>query len=217
MTSLRIDASATVTIEMSAEPPFFSSGLTRWSNAMLLLSGDQEKLPTVNAPLVSVRVARVATSIPGPDDAYAGCTDGRVFHTRWSGSAWGAVTTLGTPRAGAYVSDLEVNSADQNSMWLTHRLFGGGRVWSSSDGGTNWTDRSAGLPTIPVNAVTVDSANGNRVWVAADLGVYESLPGGASWSTFSSGLPNCLIGDIVFHPHARAVARRHPQSGCLGG
>ncbi len=29
VTSLRTDASATVTIEMSAEPPFLSSGLTR--------------------------------------------------------------------------------------------------------------------------------------------------------------------------------------------
>lgn len=146
-----------------------------------------------------------ALSIPGPDDVYAACTDGRVFHTRWSGSAWGGATALGTPRAGAWVSDLEVNPADQNRMWVTNRLFGGGRVWSTTDGGTNWTDRSAGLPNIPMNAVTVDPTNADRVWIAADLGVYQSLSGGAGWSTFASGLPNCLIGDIVFHPHARLL------------
>lgn len=146
-----------------------------------------------------------ALSIPGPDDVYAACTDGRIFHTRWSGSAWDTPTALGTPRAGAWVSDIEVNPADPNRMWVTHRLFGGGRVWSSTDAGTTWTDCSAGLPGIPMNAVTVDPADLDRVWVAADLGVYESRSGGSSWSTFSSGLPNCLIGDIVFHPHARLL------------
>jgi hypothetical protein len=145
-----------------------------------------------------------ALSIPGPDDVYAGCTDGRIFHTRWSGSAWGSATALGTPRS-AYVSDLEVDPADQNRIWATHRLFGGGRVWSSADGGTTWTDRTAGLPGIPMNAVTVDPANRNRIWVAADLGVYQSWDGGASWTSFASGLPNSLIGDLVFHPHARLL------------
>jgi photosystem II stability/assembly factor-like uncharacterized protein len=146
-----------------------------------------------------------ALAVPGPDDVFAGCTDGRVFHTRWNGSAWGNATALGTPRTGAYVSDLEVDPADQSRMWLTHRTFGGGRVWSSTDGGTNWTDRTAGLPGLPVNAVTVDPANRNRVWVAADLGVYQSLDGGQTWSTFANGLPNCFIGDLVFHPHARLL------------
>jgi hypothetical protein len=90
-------------------------------------------------------------------------------------------------------------------MWVTHRLFGGGRVWSSADGGSSWTDRSAGLPTIPMNAVIVDPADRNRVWLAADLGVFETRNGGTSWSTFASGLPNCLIGDLVFSPHARLL------------
>jgi hypothetical protein len=41
VTSLRTDASATATIEMSAEPPLEGLPFSRWSNAMLLPSGDQ--------------------------------------------------------------------------------------------------------------------------------------------------------------------------------
>jgi len=41
--------------------------------------------------------------------------------------------------------------------------------------------------------------------VAMDLGVYQSLNAGASWADFSASLPNAIIGDIVFHPHARVL------------
>jgi hypothetical protein len=56
-----------------------------------------------------------------------------------------------------------------------------------------------------MNAVSTDPGNANRVWVAADLGVYQSLDGGATWSAFSNGLPNVLVADLVFHPHARVL------------
>jgi hypothetical protein len=56
-----------------------------------------------------------------------------------------------------------------------------------------------------MNGVEVDNTNPNRVWVAADLGVYQSTDGGASWTDFSNGLPNMYVGDLVFHPHARVL------------
>ena len=78
-------------------------------------------------------------------------------------------------------------------------------MFRSDDGGSNWTDRTAGLPNLPINAVQIDPANANRVWVAADLGVYQSTDGGATWADFSNGLPNMFVGDLVFHPHARVL------------
>ncbi|HYO48399.1 MAG TPA: hypothetical protein VEW94_01000, partial [Chloroflexia bacterium] len=119
--------------------------------------------------------------------------------------SWSALTALAIPRAGAYVSDLFVDTADSNRLWATHRTINGGRVFRSDDGGATWTDRTAGLPGLPINAIEVDPANRNRVWVAADLGVYESLDGGASWADFANGLPNAYVGDLVFHPYARLL------------
>lgn len=84
-------------------------------------------------------------------------------------------------------------------------MTGGGRVFRSDDGGTNWTDLSAGLPDLPMTAVEVDSANANRVWVSADLGVYQTTDGGATWANFSNGLPNAYVGDLAFHPYARVL------------
>ena len=88
---------------------------------------------------------------------------------------------------------------------MTYSRVGGGRVYRSDDGGTNWTDCSAGLPPLPINAIEVHSGDARRVWVAADKGVYESLDAGATWTSISTGLPNCIVADLLFHPDARLL------------
>jgi hypothetical protein len=136
---------------------------------------------------------------------YVGTTDGRIFRTGWSGTAWTTLTALTAARAGASVSDLYVDPRNRLRMWLTSRTTGGGRVFRSDDGGSTWADRTAGLPALPMNAIEIDPWNGNRAWVAADLGVYQTLDSGATWADFSNGLPNMFVGDLAFHPHARVL------------
>jgi hypothetical protein len=143
-----------------------------------------------------------ALYIPNPDNVYVGTTDGRVFHTSWGGVAWSSLTALTTPRTNAYVSSLYVDSNNLRRLWAVYSTIGGGLAYVSSDGGTTWTNRTAGLPNLPVTAVEVDSRNANRVWVGTDLGVYQSVDLGATWANFSNGLPNVLIGDLLFHPNA---------------
>jgi hypothetical protein len=145
-----------------------------------------------------------AMFMPYSDAVYVGTTDGRIFRTQWNGTSWPALTQLTTPRAGAAVSDLYVHPALKR-IWATSSRIGGGRVFRSDDGGTTWVDRTAGLPALPINAVEVDNADGNRVWVAADLGVYQSRDAGATWADYSNALPNCYIGDLVLQPHARVL------------
>ncbi|MEU3689968.1 WD40/YVTN/BNR-like repeat-containing protein [Streptomyces narbonensis] len=146
-----------------------------------------------------------AMYIPTADQVYVGTTDGRLFVTRWTGTAWGALTALTTPRPNAWVSDIHVDPTDQNRIWVTHTTRGGGRAWRSTDGGTTWVDRTPTLPDLPLNAVEVHPDNRDRVWVAADLGVYQTMDGGASWQIFSSGLPNAFVGDLLYHRHARVL------------
>lgn len=147
-----------------------------------------------------------AMYIPNPTTVYVGTTDGRILRTTWNGAAWTAPAALATPRAGAFVSDLLVDAGNANRIWATYSTRPpGGRVFRSDNGGTTWTDCSAGLPNLPANGIEVDAGNGNRVWVALDLGVYQSFNAGASWADFSASLPNAINGDLVFHPHARVL------------
>jgi hypothetical protein len=146
-----------------------------------------------------------AMEMPTPDQVLVGCTNGRIFRLTWSGAAWSAATALTTPRAGAWISDISCHASNPNRIWATSTSLGGARVWRSDNGGTTWTDTSAGLPALPLNSVEVDASNLNRIWVAADLGVFQSLDAGATWATYTNGLPNSFVGDLVFHPHARVL------------
>lgn len=134
-----------------------------------------------------------------------GCTNGRVFRITWSGAAWSAAVALTTPRNNAWISDIFVDAVNLNRVWVTSTSLGGGRVFRSDNGGTSWTDLSAGLPNLPISSIQVDPSNANRIWVAADVGVYQSFNTGASWSAFANGLPNALAVDLLYHPHARVL------------
>lgn len=147
-----------------------------------------------------------AIYIPNADNVYVGTTSGAVYRTQWNGADWTTLTALTTPRANASISDLYVNPRNLSIIWVTHRTMGGGRVYRSSNAGSTWEDRSGGgLPALPINAIETDPWNANRFWVAADLGVYQTLDGGATWTDFSNGLPNAYVGDLVFQPHARVL------------
>ena len=156
-------------------------------------------LPFANAEIAS------ALYIPDADHVYVGTTNGTVYQTKWSGSSWGTLTPLTSPRTGAYMSDLFVDPNNLNRVWATSRTVYGGRVFRSDDGGLTWRDCTYGLPGLPVNAIEVDNTNSNRIWIAMDIGVYQSLDGGATWRNFSNGLPNAYVGDLLFHPHARVL------------
>jgi hypothetical protein len=146
-----------------------------------------------------------AMYIPDINTMYVGTSDGRIFRTQWSGSAWSALTALATPRANASMSDIKVDPNNAQRLWVTYSTINGGTVFRSDNGGTSWLNRTAGLPPLPMITVEMDNANSNRIWVAADLGVYQSLDAGATWANFSATLPNCFIGDLLFHPHARVL------------
>jgi hypothetical protein len=81
----------------------------------------------------------------------------------------------------------------------------GGRVYRSDNGGGSWVNCTAGLPNIPINSVVVDPANFKRVWVAADVGVHQTLDLGSSWAGFSNGLPNAMAVDLIFHKQDRQL------------
>jgi len=143
-----------------------------------------------------------AICVPDANNVYVGTSSGNIYHARWNGSSWSALSAMTSPRPGANVSDLLVDPGNPNRVWATYSMIGGGRVYRSDTGGASWTDCSAGLPNLSVNAIEVDSRNAARVWVAMDRGVYQSLDSGAHWADFSNGLPNAYVGDLAFHPHA---------------
>ncbi|MEU4291756.1 hypothetical protein AB0E63_26310 [Kribbella sp. NPDC026596] len=137
-----------------------------------------------------------ALAIPDSETVLVGTIQGDVYRIRFDNGKWGDAAALAQPRNG-WISDVFVDSENANRYWVTYS--NPGAVFRSDDEGATWTDVTANLPAIPVNAVVTDPGSNDRVWVACDVGVFESLDAGGSWSVYGTGLPNCLAVDLLVH------------------
>jgi hypothetical protein len=132
-----------------------------------------------------------------------GTNKGRLLKMSWTGSTW-SKTQLTSP-APRYVSSIAVDPSSPQRFWVTISQVGGGVVYRSDNAGGSWVDCTDGLPKIPFHSVAVDPANFKRVWLSADVGVYQTLDLGASWAAFASGLPNAMAVDLIFHKQDRML------------
>lgn len=144
-----------------------------------------------------------ALAVPAKDRILVGTINGDVFEINRGG--WGGAAALLTRPQAGNVSDLVVDvRSTPVRYWVTFSTVPGG-VYCSVDGGGSWIELSNDLPTSPVNAIVVDPANPDRIWVAGDLGVYESRDAGDHWSLFGVGLPNALAVDLLLHESSRRL------------
>src|SRR5262249_54781262 len=135
---------------------------------------------------------------------FAGSAAGEMYRLDRSGNTW-TVTTLTSPSAGGYVSDLLAESG----LWATVNSGGAGKVYHSTDDGVTWTDVSTGIPaTVAIHALEIDRPPPPApptLFVGTDVGVYRTTDGGANWSPLACGLPNVLVKDLRLHRGTRLL------------
>lgn len=185
-------------------PPVEVFGSTIAIGATALLVSRTGGPPWTTIPLgLSANEVSSAMREVDANTIVVGTNQGRMLRVAWDGTSWNK-TQLMSPTA-RYISCIAVDPSNPQRLWVTISQIGGELVYRSDDAGKSWVKCPSGLPNIPMNAVVVDPANFNRVWVAADVGVYETLDLGSSWSPFSSGLPNALAADLLFHKQDRML------------
>jgi photosystem II stability/assembly factor-like uncharacterized protein len=143
-----------------------------------------------------------ALAIPTRKRVLVGTIRGEIFAIDRVGGTWEQPSALTRPMEG-WVSDLLVDPSVPERIWAT--FSSPGAVFRSDDSGVSWTDVTANLPQIPVNAVVNDPAQPDRVWVACDVGVFKTEDAGTSWEVFGTGLPNALAADLLFYEPDRLL------------
>jgi hypothetical protein len=146
---------------------------------------------------------------------YAGTTNGSVFRADNVGGVW-SLTRLDDVAAGplplsGLITDIAVDASDA-TLSSIYICFGGSgdfrHVWRFD--GTAWQARSgtAGSGTelldVEHNAIQFDRVT-SRVYVGANIGVWESADGGNTWTPLSDGLPDAPVYDLQIHPTARLL------------
>ncbi len=125
---------------------------------------------------------------------WVGTSDGNVQLSQDAGATFAIVSSALPLRA---VTDIAPDMTLAGRAVITHSGTGTGHVYSSDDFGVNWVNLSGALPDIPFNAVVAVPGT-PRLFVAGDVGIYESTDNGTSWSVANQGFPNARVLDLVY-------------------
>lgn len=123
-----------------------------------------------------------------------------VMRSTDSGATW----SNRTPPLAAPIScrGIAVDPSDSNTVIAVFGGdFGGGQVWTTTDGGDSWTNRSAGLPNNPMQAVVYDGTRllvgGGQRFGSENVGLYQSTDVGATWTPLHDGTWPVLVVDAI--------------------
>ena len=187
-------------------PPVEVAGLTVAIGAVSLVVTRNAAPPWATVSL-GLSPGEVSTAMRAIDanTLLIGTNIGRMLKMTWMGAAWNKIAL--TSPVVKYISCIAIDPSNPQRFWVTSSQVtgAGGRIYRSDDGGGSWVNCVTGLPNIPINSVVVDPANFKRIWVAADVGVYQTLDLGSSWAPFSNGLPNAMAVDLLFHKQDRRL------------
>ena len=160
---------------------------------------------------VNDQVFDVALDPSNPSILWAGIADAsgsqpvNVMRSTDSGATW----SNRTPPLAAPIScrGIAVDPSDSNTVIAAFGGdFGGGEVWTTTDGGDSWTDRSAGLPNNPMQVVVYDGTRllvgGGQRFGSENVGLYRSTDVGATWTPLHDNTwPVLVVDDIAVDPN----------------
>jgi photosystem II stability/assembly factor-like uncharacterized protein len=148
---------------------------------------------------------------------FIGTSDGEVFRADRSGNSWtvarfddASPDPLGLR---GLISDIAIDWSDAslNSVYVAFGGLGDARrVWHFN--GSRWEVRSGpqgaatgNLLNVEHNAIIVDRADPDHVYVGADIGVWHSPDRGETWTPLPNGLPDAPVFDLQIHPTRRLL------------
>ncbi len=124
---------------------------------------------------------------------YAGSSDGNIYRTDNALDATPTWTNVKGNYPGGNITDIAVDPADTNRVFITRGAFGASRLYYSTTGGTTWTAIGGGLSDVPANAVAIDPVDNDRIFVGTDVGVFESTDGGTTFNSMMLGFPLATV------------------------
>lgn len=170
-----------------------TNGGNSFSNNPIVASGGTAGTEDEDGDWVTPYIQSPTTSAT----LYVGKT--KVYKSTNSGSSW---TALGAVTAGnGKIKALAATAANASYLYVAKK----DRFFVSTNGGTSFTDRTAGIPvaSAAITYIAVSNTDANKVWVslsgysAANKVMYSS-DAGQTWANITTGLPNVPTNCIVY-------------------
>jgi photosystem II stability/assembly factor-like uncharacterized protein len=186
-------------------------------------SGDTWTAITGTLVGAATNITAIAVAPSDSNTVYVGMQNGNVFRVTQSGGTWTATDVTSAPLPAGQISDIAIHPTNASIVYVTtsNLIFSEGvgeftndHVFRTTDGGTTWVNRSTGLAQAnPVNAIAIDPANPDTIYIGCDVGIFRSSNGGGAWAAWDDGLPNCSVQDLKFFAPRRLLrAATHGRS-----
>jgi len=129
-----------------------------------------------------------------------------VLKSEDAGETWTAFDMTAYLPVGWACVDLAVDPDNNATLFaIGSESFSNAKAIASFDGGTTWSDVTAGLPTgKPFNDVIINDGtvylSGGQLFGGNYMGIYKSEDYGTTWTEFSDDFPNKVVNDVLIHP-----------------
>lgn len=138
-------------------------------------------------------VNRITTGFLNPDVVCVIVNWNTVYQSMDGGVNWTNITPSSTVSKGKSFSNITIDGADSNIIWVT---MGGKqsdvKVLKTNNGGGSWTDYSGpagNLPSYQINHIAHQIGTNGGVYIANSAGVWYRNNSMAEWQGFNNGLP----------------------------
>ncbi len=168
------------------------------TNPQILYAGFQNVWKTTNGgsswsklgalPGSGATLSYLAIAPSNPDVIIAGNAS-RIYKTTDGGISW---NTLTTPASSA-IKHVAFHSQNADIFWIVYSGYSSQKVFETNNGGSDWTNISSGLPSIPINCIVYQPDSPNRLYVGTDLGVFTRDSISKTWIQYGEGLPNVIV------------------------
>ncbi|MDN5864602.1 MAG: hypothetical protein L0I62_05235 [Gammaproteobacteria bacterium] len=149
----------------------------------------------------------IAVNVANHNDVWTGFNDGDIYRSTNALSA-----TPQWEQAGAGVlprklpTDIHLVPGASTTVYIAYWSWADhDSLWVSHDNGANWINIAAGLPAVPVHAVTTAPYSDRMIFAGTSTGLYASTNGGENWSTNSQGPANVVVTDLGWFDPANLV------------
>jgi hypothetical protein len=160
---------------------------------------------------INQQIFEVTIDPANPQNLWAGVADAlgsqpmNVIRSVNGGTTWtNATPPLASPQNCRAIA---INPANTQVMAAAFGgSFGGGQVWVTDNGGTSWTNRSAGLPGNPMTTIVHDGTRfligGGQLFGSQTFGLFTSPDLGVTWTPLHDGSwPNLIVNRIALDPN----------------
>jgi PKD repeat protein len=147
--------------------------------------------------VIATLVTDLAVAPSNPDVIYAsrGAT---LYVTTNGGTTWEVRT------APASITDIAISPLNPDKIWIACNSTSN-RVFSSTNGGANFTNISSNLPALSARAIVVDDSPTPGIYVGMNIGVYFKGEGDLNWTDYSDNLPKVAINELEIQKTAGKI------------